>query len=153
MRVLIILEYGSSILCFRRSSPQHLSNMEGRSDGAEELFLDQNNNSEMSFSHFLVWNRITVNNLMLFMCSFDLNSSLTRVIFFIVCCSSTKEVFLHSLPKRWLVLHYEAPRTSSKSLASQERSETRYLHENQCTDGAHPVRSSLGNQDYNKQTR
>ena len=107
----------------------------------------------------LVWNRITRNgflskvitkSLVLFMCSFDLNSSLNGVIFFIVCYYITKEVFLHSLPKRWLVQDNEAPRSSSKSLASQERSETRYLHENQCTDGAHPVRSSLGNQDYYK---
>ena len=28
------------------------SNMEGWSDGAEELIVDQNNNSEMAFSHF-----------------------------------------------------------------------------------------------------
>ena len=106
----------------------------------------------------LVWNRITLNSflskvitkiLMLFMCSFNLNSSLTRLIFFIACYSITK-VFLPSLPSRWIV---QTPRDSSKSLARQERGETSHLPENQCTGWSQSVRGSLGNQDYSKQTR
>ena len=72
--VLIILEYSSSILCF--------SAVEHPKKKTTQKWL-----SAIS----LVWNRITLNSflskvitkiLMLFMSSFNLNSSLTRLIFF-----------------------------------------------------------------------
>ena len=42
------------IVFFGGRALKHLSNMEGWSDRAEKLIVDQNNNSEMSFSHSLV---------------------------------------------------------------------------------------------------